>query len=108
LLLRRLDGPTGDAQIRSGVMDFSMSSQPTPAPAPPAQPPLPPPPTKGEATGAVEGRATWRLPDRIGLAICCALGLLFCLIAVAITVYLLVQGIKFLKPSMLVTPASTG
>jgi phosphate transport system permease protein len=88
-------------------MDFSMFSQPASAPAPATQPPLPPP-SKGQATGAVEGSATWRLTDRIGLAICWALGLLFCLIAVAITVYLFIQGIKFLKPSMLVTPASTG
>jgi phosphate transport system permease protein len=57
---------------------------------------------------AVEGSATWSLVDRIGLAICWALGLLFCAIAVAVVVYLFIQGIKFLKPSMLVTPASSG
>ncbi|HWA53037.1 MAG TPA: ABC transporter permease subunit [Solirubrobacterales bacterium] len=52
--------------------------------------------------------STWQLSDRIGLAICWALGLLFCAIAVAIAVYLFLQGIKYLKPSMLVTPASGG
>jgi phosphate transport system permease protein len=52
--------------------------------------------------------ATWRLSDRIGLAICWALGLLFCAIAVAIVVYLFLQGIKYLRPSMLVTPATAG
>jgi phosphate transport system permease protein len=57
---------------------------------------------------AVEGSAAWRLSDRIGLAICWALGLLFCAIAVAIVVYLMVQGLKYLKPSMLVTPATAG
>jgi phosphate transport system permease protein len=70
---------------------------------------LPPsgvPPRPGK--GAVEGSAAWRLSDRIGLAICWALGLLFCAIAVAIVVYLLIQGIKYLRPSMLVTPASAG
>ena len=56
----------------------------------------------------VEGSATWRLTDRIGLAICWALGLLFCAIAVAIVVYLFIQGITYLKPSMLVTPAAAG
>ncbi len=56
----------------------------------------------------VEGSAAWRLSDRIGLAICWALGLIFCAIAVAIVVYLLVQGMKYLKPSMLVTPATSG
>jgi phosphate transport system permease protein len=65
-----------------------------------------PPPRPGK--GAVEGSAAWRLSDRIGLAICWALGLLFCAIAVAIVVYLLIQGIKYLRPSMLVTPASAG
>jgi phosphate transport system permease protein len=75
-----------------------------------ASPPAAPPPagTPRPPKGAVEGSATWRLTDRIGLAICWALGLLFCAIAVAITVYLLIQGLKFLKPSMLVTPATAG
>ena len=59
-------------------------------------PPVPPPPATAAARrrrkGAVEGSATWRLTDRIGLAICWALGLLFCAIAVAIVVYLLHPG----------------
>jgi phosphate transport system permease protein len=74
---------------------------------PPAAPPPAPAPQR-PAKDAVEGSATWRLSDRIGLAICWALGLLFCAVAVAITVYLFIQGIKFLKPSMLVTPAAAG
>ena len=57
---------------------------------------------------AVEGSATWALSDRIGLAICWALGLLFCAIAVAIVVYLFIKGISYLEPSMLTTPASAG
>jgi phosphate transport system permease protein len=84
------------------------SSLATPPATPQPQPPVKPPPARKSATGAVEGSATWRLSDRIGLAICWALGLLFCAIAVAIVVYLFIQGIKFLKPSMLVTPASAG
>jgi phosphate transport system permease protein len=78
-----------------------------PVATPPAAPlpgGTPTPPGKG----AVEGSATWRLTDRIGLAICWALGLLFCAIAVAIVVYLLIQGIKYLRPSMLVNPAAAG
>ncbi|HUC07667.1 MAG TPA: ABC transporter permease, partial [Solirubrobacterales bacterium] len=74
---------------------------------PPAGPPPAPAPQK-PGKDAVEGSATWRLSDRIGLAICWALGLLFCAIAVAIVVYLFLQGIKYLKPSMLVTPATAG
>jgi phosphate transport system permease protein len=67
------------------------------------------PPDDGKMpTKAVEGSGTWSLLDRIGLAFCWALGLLFCAIAVAIAVYLLIQGIKYLRPSMLVTPASAG
>jgi phosphate transport system permease protein len=80
------------------------SSVATPPIAPASSPAAPPPPDRG----AVEGSATWRLSDRIGLAICWALGLLFCAIAVAIVGYLLVQGIKYLRPSMLFTPASAG
>jgi phosphate transport system permease protein len=65
-------------------------------------PPGPPP------TGAVEGSATWSLLDRLGLAVCWFLGLLFCAIAAAIVIYLLIQGIQYLRPSQLVTPAATG
>jgi phosphate transport system permease protein len=79
------------------------SSVATPPPSPP-----PAPAPRKPAKGAVEGSATWQLSDRIGLAICWALGLLFCAIAVAIIVYLLIQGLSYLKPSMLVTPATSG
>jgi phosphate transport system permease protein len=91
------------------------SSIQTPAQAPlPTVPSTPPTPRRNPLrpgrghTDAVEGSATWRLADRIGLAFCWFLGLLFCAIAVAIILYLMVQGITFLKPSMLVTPAAAG
>lgn len=84
-----------------------MESSLTIPPAPPSQP-ASLPPVSGPGKGAVEGSATWRISDRIGLAICWGLGLLFCAIAAAIVVYLFLQGIKFLKPSMLVTPATSG
>jgi phosphate transport system permease protein len=74
----------------------------------PSVPPSVPPPIDGGPKGAAEGSATWALADRIGLAICWALGLLFCAIAVAVVVYLLIQGITYLKLSMLVTPAAAG
>jgi phosphate transport system permease protein len=82
-------------------MDSSVATPP-----PPAAPK--PPPKQKTAQDAVEGSATWALSDRIGLAICWALGLLFCAIAVAVVVYLFIQGITYLKPSMLVTPAAAG
>jgi phosphate transport system permease protein len=81
-------------------MESSVATPP-PSPSPAPAPPKPP-------TGAVEGSATWQLSDRIGLAFCWGLGLLFCAIAVAIVVYLLIQGLTYLKPSMLVTPAEAG
>ncbi len=72
-------------------------------------PPLPAPPEPGKTpTNAVEATATWSLIDRLGLAFCWFLGLLFCAIAAAIVIYLLLQGIKFLKFSELVTPAAAG
>ncbi len=83
-------------------MDSSVATPPPPASAPK------PPPQKKTAQAAVEGSATWSRIDRVGLGICWALGLLFCAIAVAIVVYLLIQGITYLKPSMLVTPAASG
>jgi phosphate transport system permease protein len=70
-------------------------------------PVTPPPPGKGPK-GAAEGSATWSLLDRAGLAFCWFLGLLFCAIAVAIVVYLLIQGIQYLKLSQLTTPAASG
>jgi len=74
---------------------------------PPVPKPVDSPPGKGPK-GAAEGSATWALSDRIGLAICWGLGLLFCAIAVAIVVYLLIQGITYLRPEMLWTPATAG
>ncbi len=58
-------------------------------------------------TRAVESSATWRLTDRIGLAICWVLGLTVCAITLAIVLYLFVQGIRYLRPSLLVTSPSS-
>ena len=55
----------------------------------------------GPAAGAAAARRRappGALPDRIGLAVCWALGLLFCAIAAAIVVYMLVQGIALRAP----------
>ncbi len=48
-------------------------------------------------------RASWRLSDRLGLGLAWLLGLLFCAIAAAIVMYFLVEGIRYLRPSLLVT-----
>ena len=71
-----------------------------------AKPPVPKP--GGKHTGAVESTAAWRLSDRIGLAICWGLGLLFCAIAVAIVVYFLVQGLKYVNLDLLTTSPKVG
>ena len=52
--------------------------------------------------------ASWRLSDRIGLGLAWLLGLLFCAIAAAIVIYFLVEGIRFLRPSLLVTNPAPG
>jgi phosphate transport system permease protein len=59
-------------------------------------------------TGAVESTAAWRLSDRIGLAICWILGLLFCAIAAAIVIYFLVQGLKYVNLDILTTAPKAG
>ena len=66
-------------------------------------PPAKPPP---EPTAAPDAKPASRPPpgslrDRIGLAICWSLGLLFCAIAAAIVIYLLIQGIKYVRPELL-------
>ncbi|HEX4753460.1 MAG TPA: hypothetical protein VH268_11210, partial [Solirubrobacterales bacterium] len=50
------------------------------------------PPPDRPPTRAVEGSATWSLLDRLGLAFCWFLGLLFCAIAAAIVIYLMIKG----------------
>lgn len=50
----------------------------------------------------------WRLSDRIGLAFAWFLGLLFCAICTAIVVYLVVQGVRYLRPELLWTNPKVG
>jgi phosphate transport system permease protein len=58
--------------------------------------------------GAVESSASWRLGDRIGLAVAWTLGLLFCAICAAIVLYLVFQGIRYLSPNLLWTNPKVG
>jgi phosphate transport system permease protein len=64
--------------------------------------------TTATRKGAVESSSTWRLTDRVGLAACWLAGLVFCAIAVAIVVFMFVQGIRYVRPSLLVTSPSAG
>lgn len=75
-------------------MSFSISAR-APAPTPPK-------------TTPADSSATWRLSDRVGLAFAWALGLLFCAIAAAIVIYLLIQGLRYIRPSLLVTHPQVG
>jgi phosphate transport system permease protein len=84
----------GGPQPLSDELETGVPGGVTPPPEPPR--------------GAVEGSATWSLLDRLGLAFCWFLGLLFCAIAAAIVIYLFVKGIQYLRPSQLVTPAASG
>jgi phosphate transport system permease protein len=84
----------GGPQPLSDELEAGVPGGVTPPPEPPR--------------GAVEGSATWSLLDRLGLAFCWFLGLLFCAIAAAIVIYLLIKGIQYLRPSQLVTPAASG
>jgi phosphate transport system permease protein len=68
-----------------------------------ATPPRPQPPVDPS-----ESSPSWRLTDRIGLGIAWALGLLFCAIAAAIVIYLLIQGITYVRPNLLVTHPVVG
>jgi phosphate transport system permease protein len=49
----------------------------------------------------VESTSSWRLIDRIGLGLCWAAGLLLCLIAAAIVLYMAYRGLQFLRPHLL-------
>jgi phosphate transport system permease protein len=91
-----------DASLTSGGPQPPSDDLEVGAPGGVTDPPEPPP------KGAVEGTATWSLFDRLGLALCWFFGLLFCAIAAAIVIYLLIKGIQYLRPSQLVTPAASG
>lgn len=60
------------------------------------------------AAGRPDSSASWRLSDRAGLACAWALGLLFCVIAAALVIYLLVQGVRYMSPSLLVSHPKVG
>jgi phosphate transport system permease protein len=65
--------------------------------------PAPPAPARRN-----ESSASWRLTDRVGLAFAWFLGILFCAITGAIVLYLFVQGLTYLRPSLLVTNPTAG
>jgi phosphate transport system permease protein len=48
-----------------------------------------------------ESSSSWRLTDRIGLGLCWAAGLLLCLIAAGIVIYMAYRGLQYLRPRLL-------
>jgi phosphate transport system permease protein len=58
-------------------------------------------PAKRAATR--EDRSDWRLVDRIGLALCWAAGIALCLIVASIVLYMMIRGLQYLRPKLLVT-----
>jgi phosphate transport system permease protein len=65
-------------------------------------------PPRGRPPAAQNQSPPWRLTDRIGLAIAWLLGLLFCAVAAALVIYFLVQGLKYVRPSLFVTNPTAG
>jgi phosphate transport system permease protein len=62
-------------------------------------------PTFAPARTRVRGRdsiSSWPLVDRVGYGLCWAAGLLLCALAAAIVLVMLVKGISYLRPSLLV------
>jgi len=49
----------------------------------------------------LESSKSWPLVDRIALALCWGAGILLCLIAAAIVVYMLVRGIQYVRPDLI-------
>lgn len=76
------------------------------APAPPETPP--PPPPAAPRRSARESSASWRLSDRIGLAFAWLLGIAFLLVTAAIVLYMMVQGLRYVRPELFVTSPSAG
>ena len=66
------------------------------------------PPTVPTVTRRAESSASWRLTDRLGLGFAWILGVLFCAIAASIVIYLLIQGVRYIRPSLLVTSPAVG
>jgi phosphate transport system permease protein len=83
-----------------------MSSVASPTPAPGADPQAGPP--QAPRRDAREASSSWRLSDRIGLAICWTLGLAFCAVTVAIVGFMLVQGARYVRPELLFSRPTAG
>ena len=64
-----------------------------------------PPPARRRAPARARASASWPLVDRVAYALCWVTGVGLCLIAVGIVLFMLIKGISYLSPSLLVTVA---
>ena len=77
------------------------------ASGPQALPPLTPPRARGGVSiGPRDSLSAWPLIDRLGYVLCWAAGLALCAIAGVIVLFMLVKGISYLHPSLLVQSPS--
>jgi phosphate transport system permease protein len=53
------------------------------------------------STSGRESTASWPLVDRVGLWLCWSAGILLCVLAGAIVIYMLVRGLQYLRPDLL-------
>lgn len=69
---------------------------------------VPPPQAGQRRRSARDSSASWRLTDRLGLAFAWLLGIGFLLVTVGIVVYLMVQGLRYVRLDLFVTSPSAG
>lgn len=72
------------------------------APSAPAQRPQP------RRRSARDASSSWRWTDRIGLAFAWAMGLLFLAVTLGIVGFMMVQGIRYVRPELFVTHPAAG
>jgi len=70
-----------------------------------AAPPAPPPVRHRSAR---DSSASWRLTDRLGLAFAWFMGVLFLVVTAGIVLYMMVQGLRYIRPELFVTSPSAG
>ncbi len=71
-----------------------------------ALPSAPAPPSARRS--ARDSSASWRLTDRLGLAFAWLLGIGFLVVTAAIVIYMMVQGLRYVRPALFVTSPSAG
>lgn len=58
-------------------------------------------PQRPKRTGAVESLSTWRWTDRVALALCWVCGVVLCVAAASILLYMAFRGLQYVRPELL-------